>query len=247
MIMPIFSGDVTYRVFLRSCLPRDERPWIWGVAKAVCLVGCRHLGIQIVGLDVSYPLAAATTDTTEKAEEAVSGAETEMEQGDGSCVAVQSDAAVLPFADASFDLVMAFMCLQDMDQLSAVCGEITRVLEPGGRFCAAVTHPMQTAGAFTQESFLPEKMPRFVIPEGYFPECHMVFDEARDGVPMTFHMYHHSIETYMRAFVDAGFVLDLLREPVPDEECCQAFSRLRKWQRVPCSLYPGDYCEDAPG
>jgi SAM-dependent methyltransferase len=52
-------------------------------------------------------------------------------------------AARLPFGDGTFDLVVAFMSLQDIDDLDAAVRESARVLEPGGRVCLAVVHPMK--------------------------------------------------------------------------------------------------------
>jgi ubiquinone/menaquinone biosynthesis C-methylase UbiE len=45
-----------------------------------------------------------------------------------------ADATVLPFEDGAFDLVVAFMSLQDMDDLEGAVRECARVLEQGGRF-----------------------------------------------------------------------------------------------------------------
>ena len=43
-----------------------------------------------------------------------------------------ADAAVLPWPEAQFDLVVAFMSLHDMPEPGRVISEIARVLEPGG-------------------------------------------------------------------------------------------------------------------
>ena len=62
--------------------------------------------------------------------------------------AVVADATALPFDDGAFDLAIAYMSLMNMDDLEGALPEIARVLEPGGRFCFAVTHPFATAGSF---------------------------------------------------------------------------------------------------
>jgi SAM-dependent methyltransferase len=74
--------------------------------------------------------------------------------------AVVGDAARLPFRDGSFDLVVAYMCLHDIDATPAAVGEIARVLAPWGRLCAAVPHPVSSAGSFQGDD---EAAP-FVIP-----------------------------------------------------------------------------------
>jgi SAM-dependent methyltransferase len=49
-----------------------------------------------------------------------------------------ADAARLPFAGESADLVIAFMCLHDFDDMSAAVAEAARILTPGGRFAVAL-------------------------------------------------------------------------------------------------------------
>src|SRR5919206_216793 len=60
---------------------------------------------------------------------------------------VEADAADLPFEDASFPLVVSFNSLMDMDDAAGAVREAARVLEPGGRFCAAIVHPFLSAGS----------------------------------------------------------------------------------------------------
>jgi SAM-dependent methyltransferase len=62
--------------------------------------------------------------------------------------AVVGDAAALPFRDEAFGLVVAYMCLHDIDQLPGAVAEAARVLEPGGRLYAAIPHPVSSAGHF---------------------------------------------------------------------------------------------------
>ncbi|MEO1039741.1 MAG: class I SAM-dependent methyltransferase [Pseudomonadota bacterium] len=48
------------------------------------------------------------------------------------------DAGRLPFADASFDIVICSEVLEHLPDVDAALGEITRVLKPGGRFACSV-------------------------------------------------------------------------------------------------------------
>ena len=63
-----------------------------------------------------------------------------------------ADAAALPFADDSFDLVVAYNVLMDLDDLPAALTEVARVLEPGGHFAACVLHPLAEAGSFASRA-----------------------------------------------------------------------------------------------
>jgi ubiquinone/menaquinone biosynthesis C-methylase UbiE len=62
--------------------------------------------------------------------------------------AVVGDAAALPFGNETFDLVVAYMCLHDIDQMPEAVAEASRVLERGGRLCLAIPHPVNSAGSF---------------------------------------------------------------------------------------------------
>jgi SAM-dependent methyltransferase len=63
--------------------------------------------------------------------------------------AVVADAAALPFRDEAFGLVVAYMSLHDIDRMPAAVAEAARVLEPGGHLCAAIPHPVNSAGRFS--------------------------------------------------------------------------------------------------
>jgi ubiquinone/menaquinone biosynthesis C-methylase UbiE len=76
------------------------------------------------------------------------------------------DAAALPLRDGIADCAIAFMSLQDIDQMEAAVREIARVLKAGSRFVVAITHPLNTAGHFKTG---PEEGSRpFVIEDSWF-------------------------------------------------------------------------------
>jgi SAM-dependent methyltransferase len=138
----------------------------------------------------------------------------------------------LPFADRSFDLVVAFMSLQDVDDMPRAVAEAARVLEPGGRFCVAIVHPLNSAGEFAGDD--PDSP--FVITGSYLDPSFYADEVARDGLAMTFVSEHRPIQAYTGALADAGFLIEGLREPaVPDAAIGQP--RSRRWQRVPLFLH----------
>src|SRR5262249_25067524 len=111
---------------------------------------------------------------------------------------VQANAMVLPFADAAFDLVVAFMSLQDVDEVEQAIAEAARTLEAGGRLCLAIVHPFQSAGKFTSDQ---DDAP-FVVAGSYLDERLVLDDVERDGIRMTFAGKHRPIERYARALED---------------------------------------------
>jgi SAM-dependent methyltransferase len=138
---------------------------------------------------------------------------------------VEADAAKLPFEDAFADLVVAFMTLQDVDDMRGAVREAGRVLAPGGRLVAAVVHPVNRGGKF--ESRDPDAA--FVIRGSYFDRRRYTDEIERDGLQMTFESRHWTFEDYVTAMVDAGLLLDAVREiAAPDDA---------RWSRLPLFLH----------
>ncbi|UFZ07496.1 class I SAM-dependent methyltransferase [Bradyrhizobium ontarionense] len=177
----------------------------------------RHLtseGHKMVGVDASpFLIAAART-------------------ADPAIDVVRADAAALPLADGCVDLAIAFMALQDVDAMPAAVRELARVLRPGGRFCMAIVHPLNSAGRFES---LASDAP-FVI-KGSYLESFMFSDAIeRDGLSMIFHSAHRPLRSYFAALEEAGFLIEALREPtIPEETITRDSSR--RWLRVPLFLH----------
>ena len=146
--------------------------------------------------------------------------------------AVVADAAALPFADGSFDLVTAFMSMMDMDDMAGAVREAGRVLEPGRPFCFSITHPISTAGRFAER----EAEAPFVVTGSYFEERRADETWARDGVKIEFAALHRPLEAYAVALEVAGFVIERLREhPFPPDAWRNEASA--RWTRVPLFLH----------
>lgn len=144
----------------------------------------------------------------------------------------EADAAVLPFAAASFDCVVAFMSLQDTDDLEAVIGECARVLGAGGRLCFAVIHPVNSAGAFAgQTADAP-----FIIEGSYLDDSFYEDSVARDGLAMNFVSKHRPLQRYAEALADAGFLIERIREPAVPTDLVPS-ERTRRWLRLPLFLH----------
>jgi len=186
-------------------------------------IGCgegrlsRHLtseGHKVLGVDASPSLIAAARSA------------------DSSIDVVRADASALPLADACADLAIAFMSLQDIDAMPATVREIARVVRPGGRFCMAIVHPLNSAGRFT--SLAPDAP--FVIQGSYLDPFTSSDAIERDGLSMNFHSAHRPLQSYFEALEVAGFLIERLREPsVPEATITRDSSR--RWLRVPLFLH----------
>ena len=144
----------------------------------------------------------------------------------------EADAAALPFPDGSFDCVVAFMSLQDTDDLDAAVRECGRVLSKGGRFCFAVIHPMNSIGRFDD----PTADAAFVIQESYLDESFYEDALARDGLTMTFVGKHRPLQSYADALAEAGFLIERIQEPAVPESAIRE-ERMQRWQRIPLFLH----------
>lgn len=119
-----------------------------------------------------------------------------------------ADARELPFVDASVQLVTAFLSLLDMDDMEGAVAEAARVLVPGGHLCAAVVHPINSAGKFESSA----RDAAFVIRDSYFEPRRYADTLERDGLRMTFTSWHRPVEAYFRALESAGLLVERLVE-----------------------------------
>jgi ubiquinone/menaquinone biosynthesis C-methylase UbiE len=143
-----------------------------------------------------------------------------------------ADAAQLPIHDEVADLAIAFMSLQDVDDMPGAIGEIGRVLEPSGAACIALVHPINSSGTFESEH--PDAP--FVI-KGSYLEPHVYQDQLeRNGLAMTFTSRHWSLEAYAQAMERAGLVIEALREVPVDASSVPERPSRQRWRRLPLFL-----------
>lgn len=201
-------------VFLASVPGAGRRTLDLGCGEGRLSRDLRALGHDVVGVDISPTMLEA-------AQRADAEIETHL-----------ADAAALPFADAAFDCVVAFMSLQDLDDLYGAIREVRRVLERGGRFCLAVLHPLNSVGDFEDD----EADSPFVISGSYLEESFYEDNIVRDGLEMTFVSAHRPLHAYTEAINEAGMLIERLDEPAaPERAITRPQSRQR--QRLPLFLH----------
>jgi SAM-dependent methyltransferase len=174
----------------------------------------KRVGHQVIGIDCSPTMIEAAQEADP--------------DGDYRC----ANARELPLPDKSCDLVVAFMSLQDVDDLMTAVTEIGRVLVDEGRTCIAIVHPMNSAGRFADDS----PTSPFVVHDTYLDEFTYVDEISRDGLQMAFHSRHRPIEAYSRALEAAGMVIETVRELGMPAEAFR-LERSRRWQRIPLFLH----------
>jgi SAM-dependent methyltransferase len=140
---------------------------------------------------------------------------------------VRADAASLPFDDESFDTVVAFNSLMDIDDMPAALREAARVLEPQGLFCVCITHPMRDAGRFEER----DRNAPLVIRGSYFGKRLVELNVARDGLELDFRYWAYPLEAYACALEEAGFLIEGLREPPDPDRPIPNFMLIRAVKR----------------
>jgi SAM-dependent methyltransferase len=106
----------------------------------------------------------------------------------------------LPFADASFDVVLSSLTLHYLEDWLAPLRELARVLRPGGRLVVSTHHPFMTAD----------------VVANYHAVC--LVDDAWDAFadePVAVRFYHRPLQRIAADVLAAGFVLRGLHEPQP--------------------------------
>lgn len=100
-----------------------------------------------------------------------------------------ADAGALPFADGSFDLVLAALVVGHCPDLARVLGEFSRVLRPGGTLAYSDIHPAGTLAGW-QRTFEDASGRRHAVRQ---------------------HLHLHA--EHLRGLHAAGLALDALEEP----------------------------------
>lgn len=151
----------------------------------------RARGYDVTGLDIAPTLVEAAR------------------RADPSGTYLVGDAAALPFGDASFDLVASYNSLIDVEDMPAAVTEASRVLRPGGCFCACVPHPFSDAGEFASD----DADAAFVVEGSYLDEAEYALVSDRNGIVFHFESRRFPLGSYSRALEAAGLAIAALREP----------------------------------
>ena len=134
------------------------------------------------------------------------------ERGGGSTY-VKAGAGKLPFADASFDAVVACLVFEHIRDVDDAIAEVARVIVPGGRFCFFLNHPLlQTPNSgWIDDQFLDP-------PEQYWRiGPYLIEDETIEEVEKDVFIpfIHRPLSRYINALADNGLLVERMVEPSP--------------------------------
>ena len=137
----------------------------------------------------------------------------------------------LPFDDGSFDLVVAYNVMMDIEDVPAALQEIRRVMQPTGRIVISIVHPIADHGRFTGVA---TNSP-FILQDPYFGRQRFEGVEERGGLRMHFAGWSQPLEAYAAALESAGLAITSLREP--QQDLSDGRDHMRRWTRIPLFLW----------
>ncbi|GAA2844624.1 class I SAM-dependent methyltransferase [Nonomuraea rubra] len=182
--MIALSGDVTGHRILDA-----------GCGAGALMAALRERGAVVTGIDSSAGMLAAAR----------------RRLGDDADLQVADVRDPLPFADGTFDDVVASLVLHYLEDWGPTLAEMRRVLRPGGRLIASVNHPF--VDWLTEE-------PRPVYRDTTSYTDLWTFNGQ--SYPLTF--WRRPLHAMTDAFTAAGFRLAVISEPKTAPEAPEPFS-----------------------
>ncbi len=146
--------------------------------------------------------------------------------------------------DASFDLVVANMAIQDIRDAATTLREVARVLRPDGRLVLSMSHPCYDLDE--RSGWVVERVRET---DGYWHDLvwrkvRLYRDERAVEVPWDLSgrgtgwttSYHRTLTTYSRLLRDAGFAISRIEEPSPLPEAVRKSPQGPYMREVPLHL-----------
>lgn len=167
-----------------------------------------HIGIQTVGVDPVEAMVQAARDQDHTGDYRLGFAE------------------ALPCNDQSFDLVVSYLSLIDIDDLEGAAFEMVRVLRPGGRLLIANLSSFSTSSALVGKRIC-QDTGEILRPLGRYLTEEKAWLEW-DGLRIQ--NWHRPLSRYMSTFLSLGLNLRFFDEPKP---CGGSAERLDAYDRMP--------------
>lgn len=131
----------------------------------------------------------------------------------GGPMPIRSGAAQLPFADESFDAVLACLVFEHISDVDDAVAEVSRVLEPGGHFVFMLNHPLlQTPNSGWIDDQMLDPPEQYWRIGDYLVENETI-EEVQLGVHIPF--IHRPLSRYVNALAANGLFVRQMIEPAP--------------------------------
>jgi len=141
----------------------------------------------------------------------------------------------LPFADESFDAVVACLVFEHIRAVDSAIAEVARVLVPGGRFCFFLNHPLlQTPGSGWIDDQIIDPPEQYWRIGDYLIEQESV-EEVEKDVFIPF--IHRPLSRYINTLIAHGLVVTRMEEPAPPPGFLARAAEYESASTIPRLLY----------
>lgn len=122
--------------------------------------------------------------------------------------------------DASFDVVVCILALQNIEKLQETLKEVSRVLVSGGRFIAVLNHPVFRNPRKTKWGYDEAEKLQYRRIDEYMSESHVKIDMTPGSAShKKFTVsFHRPLQVYMKALFKHGFLISRFEEWVSHKE-----------------------------
>ncbi|TGZ15388.1 methyltransferase [Streptomyces sp. S816] len=150
--------------------------------------------------------------------------------GDDADLRVADLGSPLPYADDTFDDVMASLVLHYLKDWAPALSELRRVLKPGGRLIASVEHPFAMNLMHRQAGREAEY--------NYFDTTNWTDEWTMGGRSALMSRWHRPLHAMTDAFTAAGFRITVISEPAPGPAARELFPEvIAAMPRFLCFLF----------
>jgi len=158
----------------------------------------------------------------------------------------RASAVELPFAAESFDFVTAFMSLMDIPELECVLAEAARALRPGGFLQFSILHPCFMAPHHRNLRGPDRRTYAYEVGD-YFRRTggeieSWIFSDTPDEVRRRYPKFQvprftRPLSEWLNLLIAAGFVIERVEEPRPDDATVARFPSVQDAQVVAYFLH----------
>lgn len=135
--------------------------------------------------------------------------------------------------DNIFDVVLCAMMLMDVEDMAGTLQEIYRVLKPRGQVLISILHPCFKPPIehkwFYEDNQIQVRIKNYFSPSEWEGQI--------NGIENKVIYRHKTLSEYVKAFVQNGFVIKDVNEPIPTQEQVEKSSRIAWLTKIPMYLF----------